>query len=229
MQIAFDSSRNLNFGWNLKTHAFITGKALENVNVLSCNEKKYIAKHSKDPDLVFKEIINIFSEKHLFDIQKEGKDGSALNNDNALSNFIKHTLKAFNASAIGDRKNFLISIARAVHYLQDGSTPVHTKYGNFLQKLFRFPMHELFEVGYKIGTLSRQKTLEKGYKYEKMSVESLNALFYNTVLYASSPENQVAYSNIRDWFDIQQRCVNKSINASKAYFDYIMQFMPDVK
>ena len=228
MNINYNNS--LTFGWNIKTHVFMTQKALENIEGLTNEEKEFIAAHSQDPDLMKVEVEDACA-RHFYDVLHEDPSFGTVNDDlnNAMSGFLNHNNTAMEASLNGDRKMFLTKVAHSVHYLQDGSTPPHTEHGNYLHKLYRVPMHCMFEKTKPFGASCRLNLLERGYVYEYLPFSSLKSLFHNTALFTVQPENHVSYINIRDWFKIQQRCINRGINASIAYFEYIMKYLPKIK
>jgi len=217
---------NLTFGWDLLTHDFMAKKALAG-SELTDDEIKYVGEHSKDPDIMRKERVDV-SARHFIDILHEDPSFGMVNDDlnNALSAFINHNREAVEAAKAGNREQFLLKMAHAVHYLQDASTPMHVDHGNYFTMLLRLPMHLQFERGKKLGASSRLNILEKGYVYEELPVTSLESLLNNTAYYAVQPENRVKYTNVKKWFEIQQRCVNRGINASKAYFDFILKYLP---
>ena len=166
--------------------------------------------------------------RHFYDVLHEDPSFGTKNDDlnNALSGFINHNKEAVRAGESNDQKLFLTKIAHAVHYLQDGSTPPHTEHGNYFHKLYRLPMHSFFEKTKPLGASSRLDILEKGYEFERLPFSNLESLFHNTALFTVQPENHVSYANICKWFEIQQRCINRGINASKAYFEYILKYLP---
>ena len=222
-----NSANSVNFGWNIYTHNFMSRKALSCNNLLTPEEVIYVGKHSMDPDLMKEETVDRCS-RHFYDVMCEDPSFGMINDDlnNAFSGFLNHNELATNAYKKGDRKGFLTEIARSVHYLQDVSTPMHVEHGNYLHKLFRLPMHIQFEKGKRLGATHRLDVLEKGFVSEEIPLSSLELLFHNTALFTVQSENHVKYTNIKKWFEIQQRCVNRGINASKAYFDYILKFLP---
>lgn len=213
-----------NFGWNIKTHIAITEKALEHNNTLNKIEKRMLGRFSQMPDKDPREIVDMISP-HFYDVLN--KDPSfGIRNDvrnNAMSRFLFWTRKAKKENS---RDVFLRKLGYAVHYLQDAGTPPHTEHGNYLHKFFRIPMHKWFENGKNIGASSRLDILEKNFVPEEIPFSSLKSLLQNTALYTVQPENHVKYLNYKKWPEIQQRCYNKSVNTSKAFLDYMLQFIP---
>ena len=220
-------TNNITFGWNIETHDFMARMALADNPLLSQEEIQFVGIHSKDPDINKNEIVD-YCARHFFAIGHEDPSFGTVNDElnNAKSGFLNHNTKALEAAKNGNREQFLLKIAHAVHYLQDASTPMHVAYGNYLTMLLRLPMHVQFERGKKFGATSRLNILEKGYIPEELPVSNLDTLFMDTANFTIRPENKVKYTNIKKWLGIQQRCVNYGINASKAYFDYIMKFLP---
>ena len=220
-------TNNLTFGWNRLAHIFMAKKALERNKLLSKDEIELVSKHSEDPDIIKTETVDRCA-RHFYDILHEDPSFGTVNDDlnNALSGFLNHNKEAIAAAKAGNRKQFLLKAAHAVHYLQDASTPLHVEHGNYFTMFLKLPLHILFERGKKIGATARLKKLEKGFIPEELPVTSLYMLFTNTAMFAIQPENKVKLTNIKQWFDIQQRCMNRGINASKAYFDHIMKYLP---
>lgn len=216
-----------NFCWNLKTHIAITEEALKDNESVNKTEKRMLGRFSQMPDLM-KEELEDLNSAHFYDALHEDPSFGTVNDDknNAMGKFLFHTEQALKQK---DREKFLRETGYAVHYLQDASTPPHTEHGNYLQKLFRLPMHINFERGNYIGASSRLETLKKNYKYEELPFSNLKMLFHNTALYTVQPENQVKYKNIGKWFDIQQRCFNRGVNASRAYLEFILKYLPAKK
>lgn len=218
---------NINFGWNIKTHEYITRKALEGTPYLSPQEINEIAKYSQEPDLIKEELVDM-SSGHFYDALHVDPSFGTIDDErnNALSRCVNHSKKAEEAVVKKDREGFKKAIGYSVHYLQDGATPPHTEHGNYLHKLYRLPMHIQFERGKKLGASSRLDILEANYKPEEIPFTSLEMLFHNTALFTVQPENHVSYTNVRRWAEIQQRCVNRAINATKAYFEHILPKIP---
>jgi hypothetical protein len=212
------------FGWNIKTHIVETEEALKQSKLLTESEKRMVGRFSQMPDLL-KEELQDMNSAHFYDVLSEDPSFGTKNDlkNNALSKFMEHTNRALKQR---DRKEFLKSVGYAAHYLQDAATPPHTEHGNYLHKLYRLPMHIQFEKGKKLGASSRHPELLKGYIYEYLPFSSLESLFHNTALFSVQPENLVGYNNILKWAKIQQNCFNRAINATKAYFDYILKFLP---
>lgn len=212
-----------NFGWNVRTHIAITKKALENNNTLSETEKQMVGRFSQMPDKDPRELVGMV-RLHFYDVSHEKSNfGRKKGKKDAMSRYLYWTNKAEKEN---NRERFLRKIGYALHYLQDAGTPPHTEHGNSLHKLFRFPMHKWFEKGRKVGASSRLDVLTKNYKEEELPFSNVKSLLHNTALYSVQPENKVEYHNIKKWPEIQQRCFDRSINASKAFLNYILQFLP---
>ena len=218
------AQNNIIFGWNIKTHIAVTELAVKNNNALSKIEKRMLGRFSQMPDLM-KEELRDMNSGHFYDVLHEDPSFGIINDkkNNALYRFLEHTGKALKRE---NRENFLREIGYAVHYLQDATTPPHTEHGNYFHKFFRIPMHTSFEKGKKYGASSRLKQLTNDYTYEEIPFNSLKSLLHNTALFSVQSENQVNYLNKKSWYEIQSRCFNRSVNVSKAYLDYILQFIP---
>ena len=249
MKINFQN--RINFGWSMPTHVAITEDALQDNTALSKVEKRWMAQCSKLPDLI-KEERQDFLAPHFYDALNEDPCFGTVNDEinNALSRFLMHNKKAMDAAKEGNRDLFLRETGYAAHYLQDGATPPHTEHGNYAHKFFRIPMHRLFERGKHIGTNDRLDILKKNYKYEKLPfamlaqtfhdiqrksqieelpLNILAGFFHNNALFSVQTENQVRYNNFSKWKGIQQRCFDRSVNSTKAYFEYIMRYIPKAK
>lgn len=213
------------FGWNIKTHIAVTEKALQDNILLSKIEKRMLGRFSQMPDKDPREVVNFISP-HFYDVKNEDPSFGTVNDarNNALSRFLSWTNKAKKEK---NREEFLRKIGYAAHYLQDAATPPHTEHGNYLHKLFRLPLHNLFEKGKNIGASSRLDVLEKNYVYEEIPISSIKSLLHNNALFTVQPENLVKYRNYKKWPEIQQRCYDRSVNSTKAFFDYIMQYLPE--
>lgn len=213
------------FGWNIKTHLIETEQALKNNKLLSEKEKRMLGRFSQMPDLM-KESTQDMNSAHFYDVLNPKDPSFGTKNDeinNAMSRFLNHTKNALNKT---DREEFLKEIGFAAHYLQDAATPPHVENGNYLHKLYRLPMHFLFEKSKKFGASNKTEELLKNYNPQEISFSSIEALFHNTALFAAEKENRVNYDNIKKWLGIQQRCFNRSVNATRAYFDYMLQHLP---
>ena len=213
-----------NFGWNIKTHIVMTEKAVEDNNALSAVEKRMLGRFSQMPDLDTREVVDFISP-HFYDVLDPDPSFGTKNDarNNALSRFITYANKAKKEA---NRESFLRKLGYAAHYLQDASSPPHTEHGNYLHKLYRMPMHKWFEKGVKLGASSKLDLLTKNYVYEEVPFSNLKMLLHNTALYTVQPENSVRYYNIGRWQEIQQRCFNKGVNATKAFFDYMLRYLP---
>ena len=214
------------FGWNIKTHLAITELALKDSPGVAKNMKRFIARCSELPDLMRAELIDMNS-RHFYDALHLDPSFGTVNDakNNAMSAFLRHDAFAQKAAKKGDKDTFYRELGYALHYLQDGGTPPHTEHGNYLHKLFRLPMHMLFEKGKKIGATGKLDKLTQNYKYEELTFSTLKSLFHNTALFTLQPENLVKYRNIFRWNGIQQRCFNRSVNASKAYLDHALKYL----
>ena len=226
------SNNNLNFGWDLRTHLHITEHALDDNDTLSRKEKRMIARCSQMPDLIEKEIEDV-NAAHFYDPLHEDPSYGTKNDDvnNAMSKFLYHTEEAMNklkldADTDKKREEFMREVGYAVHYLQDASTPPHTEAGNYAQKLFRLPMHINFECGLGVGASWKLDKLKANHTPEELPFSTLKMLFHNTALFTVQEENKVKYKNLGRWPEIQQRCYDRGVNASKAYLDYILQYLP---
>jgi len=219
-------NNNPAFGWNIKTHLAITELALKDNPQVAKNMKRFIARCSELPDLMKAEVVDM-SSRHFYDALHLDPSFGTVNDakNNAMSAFLRHDAFAKKAAKKGDKELFYRELGYALHYLQDGGTPPHTEHGNYLHKLFRLPMHKMFEKGRKLGATSRLDILTENYKPEELHFSTLKSLFHNTALFTLQPENLVKYRNIYKWFGIQQRCFDRSVNASKAYLDHALQYM----
>ena len=205
----------------------MTEQALDGYEGLTAVQKRYLARASELPDLDPKELEDLNSA-HFYDVLHEDPSYGTVNDavNNALSRFLAHTEAAKERSKAGDTDGFLKEVGYAIHYLQDGGTPPHTEHGNYFQKIWRIPMHRAFEKGKNVGTTQRLPILKENYTPEEIPFSSLEMLFHNTALFSAQPENQVSYGNVKEWGGIQQRCYDRSVNVSKAYLNYILQFLP---
>ena len=213
------------FGWNIKTHSEATKKAVENNSKLDSAEKEMLGKFSQMPDLI-KDELNDMNSAHFYDVYSKDPSYGTKNDDvnNAFSKFLSYTKKAMQAK---ERETFLKHLGFASHYLQDASTPPHVEHGNYFHKLYRLPMHIMFENGKKYGANSHLEEFKKSYTYEKIPFTNYETLFHNTALYSVRNENKVGYDNVKQWFDIQKRCFNRSVNVTKTYIDQMIKYLPE--
>ena len=220
-------TNNVTFGWNTATHLVITEEALNEFAELKPFEKRWTARCSQLPDLMKEEIQDCISP-HFYDVLHEDPSFGTVNDDinNAFSRFLMHHIKAIEASKKGDRDLFLRETGYAAHYLQDAATPPHTEHGNYLHKLFRLPMHCWFEKSKKYGAKYKSDVFIKNHKPEEIPVSSLAALLHNNALFTVQPENLVRYHNMKSWHNIQQRCFDRSLNSTKAYFKEVLKLLP---
>lgn len=216
---------SINFGWHIKTHTAVTEKAAENLKMLSKKEIKKLGKFSQMPDLI-KEELKDLNSGHFYDVFSKDSSYGMMDEDtnNAFSKFLSHTQTALKQK---DRDNFLRYVGYASHYLQDASTPPHAEHGNYFHKLYRLPMHMMFEKGKINGANSRLEEFAKGYTEENLSYPNLETLFHNTALHSVRKENKVGYDNIKDWKNIQQRSYNRSVNATKVYLEHMLKYLPE--
>ncbi len=221
------SGESPHFGWNIKTHRAITDTALEDNDKLSTKEKRMVGQYSKMPDLI-KEEVEDMCAAHFYDVLHEDPSFGTKDDDknNALSKFLAHDAAAKKASVEGNYDQFLREIGFAAHYLQDAGTPPHVEHGNYFHKLYRVPMHTAFEKGKSHGASSKLDTLKTNYTQEDIPLSTLPMLLHNTALYSVQPENRVGYDNVNKWDEIQQRCFDRSTNATKTYFNYILDYLP---
>jgi len=212
------------FGWNIKTHSAITEMALKGTNKLSSLEKSKLSRFSQMPDLI-KEEMQDMGSAHFFDVLNKDPSFGTVNDEknNALSKFLAYTKSAMEQK---DREAFLKDVGFAAHYLQDAATPPHTENGNYLHKLYRLPMHILFEKGKNLGTTAKLDELKKSYNPNTVEFSGFEALLRDTAMHSVRKENRVGYDNISRWGEIQQRCVHKGIDVTKAYLQEMFKFLP---
>ena len=212
------------FGWNIRTHLAATEHAVKDNDNLSSTEKRMLARCSQMPDLDQREVVDMISP-HFYDVLHEDPSFGTKNDarNNAMSRFLHFTKKAQKET---NRENFLRQLGYAVHYLQDAATPPHTEHGNYFHKLFRIPMHTMFERGKCIGASSRLDILSQNFTKEDLPFSTLKMLFHNNALFSVQPENHVNYFNISKWPAIQQRCYDRSVNSTRVFLDYMLQFLP---
>lgn len=234
MDISYNN--NISFGHNMRTHRAITELAVETNDILTQIQKRMLGRYSQMPDVDRREVVDFISP-HFYDVLHKDPSFGTINDarNNAFSRFMTFTRKALKQN---DIDGFLRDIGYAIHYLQDAATPPHTEHGNYLQKLFRLPMHIQYEKGKKLGTSTKLDTLAKNYEFEDMSPSSniptkkkdipkiAELLFHNTALFSVQPWNQVKYRNVSKWPEIQQRSYNKGVNATRAYLELILPYAP---
>lgn len=232
-----------NFGHTILVHKGMTKKSLESTPLLDETEKQFVSRCSEIPDLLKPELVDM-SSGHFYNPLNIDPSFGTVNDfkNNALSRCLKHSREALKTN---DRELFLRKIGYAAHYLQDASTPPHVEGGNYAQKFFRLPMHIQYEKGKKHGELARLNEILSKYRYEPMpysntheiqylhgrkkinkTLENIKSLFHNLALYSAQPENHVRYTNIKEWSGIQDRTIAKGINATRVYFEYMLQFIP---
>ena len=229
-------NNNIAFGHNMRTHRAITELAIEASEVLSRTQKRMLGRYSQMPDVDRREVVDFISP-HFYDVLHKDPSFGTINDarNNAFSRFMSFTRKALQQK---DPDGFLRNLGYAAHYLQDVATPPHTEHGNYLQKLFRLPMHIQYERGKKLGTGAKLDILTDNFKYEDMSPSSnlstkredipkiVELLFHNTALFSVQPENVVKYMNVSKWPTIQQKSFDRSVNVTRTYFDLMLPFMP---
>jgi len=224
MEIKISENDRINFGWNIKTHNKITELATRDNNLLNQAEKKYLSLSSEIPDLIKSEIEDMCAA-HFYDPlhldPSFGTKNDAVNN--ALSKFLFHTEEAMKST---DRKSFLERVGMASHYLQDASTPMHVRQGNYFSMLTRLPAHKEFEKGKKYGASTHLGILEQNYIPEEIPFDTLKKLLHENALFTIQKENQVKRANRNLWGEIQQRCFNRGVNSTKSYLDYILKYLP---
>ena len=225
------------FGLNVVSHLKETEIAIKDNYNINSTEKRMLGRYSQMPDFDSREVVDFISP-HFYDVLHEDPSFGTKNDarNNAMSRFLHYTRKAFREK--NDREMFLRNIGYAVHYLQDASTPPHTEHGNYFHKLFRIPMHSWYEKGKTVGITAKLDRLIKNYTYENLSpsgnqswkpqdmIKNLKQLFHNTALFTVQNENKISYLNIPKWTEIQQRCFDRGVNASKVYLDYMLQYIP---
>ena len=229
-------NNNISFGQHLVTHRSITELAAKLNGTLSRSDQRVLGRCSQMPDVDKREVVDFISP-HFYDVLHEDPSFGTVNDarNNAFSRFMTFTRRALKQK---DMEGFLRNIGYAIHYLQDAATPPHIEHGNYLQKLFRLPMHIQFEKGKKLGASSKLDILIDNYKFEDMSPSSnistkkedipkiVEMLFHNTALFSAQPWNQVKYRNFMKWPEIQQRSFDKGVNATRAYLDLILPYAP---
>lgn len=213
-----------NFGWNYKTHIEITEVALQNNDNLSKIEKRMLGRFSQMPDFNADELGDLNSSHFFFPFaDKRSYTLKKNSGNNAMEKFVYHINNAFKEL---DREKFLREVGYAVHYLQDVSTPLHTEQGGIFQKFLKLPVHRKFERGKSIGASSRLSVLKGNYSPTKLRFANLERLFFDTAFYSCNPKNKVKIINLSKWAEIQQRCFNRGIDASREFFDYMLPFCP---
>ena len=214
------------FGHSRAAHLEITEFALEDNDVLNKTEKIMLSRYSQMPDMDKRECEDWLSP-HFIDPNHSDPSVGTVNDkrNNALSRFRRHNSNAVKSARNGDWEGFLRSVGYATHYLQDAGTPMHTEKGSYFKMILRIPKHRMFEKGKKCGEVANLGKLKENYTYEKLEYnpKDKNELLMDTARYSSSPQNKVKYTNKSKWPEIQQNCFDKTVNATKAYLNYMLE------
>ena len=135
MKISNINSNN-SFGFTPKTHAFITNVALRNFPELQ-QHSRLITSGCESPDIILTQS-GVGNYSHNF-----FGPNSDITRKDALSIYLEHVNEAINQLKNANSKYALYRAGNALHYLQDVSSPLHTKKetANFLY----FIPHALYE------------------------------------------------------------------------------------
>lgn len=214
------STNQSTFKWNVITHAGMTLEAVKNSKI-SQEERNVLAKLVTLPDFIVNER-GYHNNTHFFFPNSKNKSfGKGCNTyNNALERYKEHLQMAL---TVNDKPNFLKHAGFAIHYLQDVSMPMHTEPGGLLQKITRYNIHKEFETGKKYGATPALKKLLAGYMPENLEYNSLIDLFVSTAEFSQRPEFKVKKYNKSDWFNIQQRCFNRGVDATREFFNKLLR------
>lgn len=206
------------FRWNKTTHLEMTMMAAEGIGITPI-EKRLLARYSQVPDFDVAQK-GFFNNTHFYFPHSAdnsfGKDKNGKNN--AYSMFMANLSKAFAAK---NREEILKYAGYALHFLQDMSMPLHTKSGGIISKILDYKTHVTFETDKKIGATANIDTLLHNCQDEKIPFTSFAKLFFDTACFSALPAFQVTAFNKLDWFNIQQACINKGLNVSKAFLHQV--------
>lgn len=208
-----------------KTHIYITETALKIINDKGLNEiKDGIIHYSAQPD--FDENDGAF-KGHFYN-PATGKN-FADEYDTALSRFYRHYTKAIDNTEGLDCSN---SLGRAIHYLVDLCTPVHTYNQDIFDAAVNISSHVYFE--------NRCNELIKDIKEEELPKEtnvfyftsnSINNIGKNCSLVSSKLFDK--YSKINHKFEVDgiaiQSIMNGIKNTTGILFRYIKSKLSIVK
>lgn len=214
------STNQTTFKWNSVTHIGMTLKAVSN-STIEPHERKVLAKFVLMPDFLASEQ-GYHNNTHFFfpygKTKSFGRGGDAENN--ALERYKEHLQMAL---TVYDKPKFLKHAGFAIHYLQDVSMPMHTEPGGLLQKIMKYKIHKDFEIGKKYGATPALKDLLAGYAPENIEYSSLIDLFVRTAEFSQRPEFKIKSSNKSDWFNIQQQCFNRGVDATREFFNKLLR------
>lgn len=200
-----------------KTHIYIADTALKIFNDKNLEElKDGIIHYSSQPD--FDENEDAFSG-HFYN-PSTGKNFID-NYDSALSRFFKHY-----ENAINNKKNGLdgsSSIGRAIHYITDLCTPVHTYNQDVFDAAVNLSSHVLFE--------NRCNDLIDDIKYDELpkavsinyfTINSINTIGINAALASSVLFDK--YSKIKQKSDIDGIAIQSIINGIKNTIGILFRY-----
>lgn len=201
-----------------KTHIYITATAINIINDNNINElKDSIIHYSTQPD---------------FDENEEGFKGHFYNPatsknfidgyDNALSRFYRHYEKS-----IENKKNGLdgaSNLGRAIHYLVDLCTPVHTYNQDVFDAAVNISSHVFFEnrCNDLIGEIKDEELIDD-INSNYFTCNSINVIGINSSLVSSTLFNK--YSKIKTKSDTDGIAIQSIMNGIKNTVGILHRFI----
>lgn len=217
------------FSFSGPTHVFVTKNAINMLDgsdkkigeFYTSNDRTILAESCTKPD---DDEIEGAYKYHFFNPATEknfmGEDLSA------LVKFTSHYNNAVELFSCGKRVDSMVELARALHFLEDLNTPVHTNNQDVLDTAFNFPFHISFEDKC-VEIQDETKSLLSPLSTESLKyyIDNKNSAIGKACAYTA---NDNLYSLVKDLLPKDTVCKNAIVNAVEASEGVLYKFYLDV-
>lgn len=228
------------FGFGSETHEAVTSYSLKDIINLYSESGENILQNGNEKNILneitgnYKDIIISGSLKPDDDENKGGFKYHFYNpiternymgeKENAVYKCKTHYEQAIKNYKLGDKNVAYEELGRAIHFLEDSNTPVHTGYDNPTDSVVKLPLHVRFEKKCDIINDKCQATV---------TLDALAYFKYNSVENIAIASSILALDNfyrLDNKVDNNEEEIAKStvLNAQKKVIGLIYKFICDV-
>lgn len=217
-----NNNNNLTFGWGGRTHKALVKKAIGSIEepLHSLIQPKTIKKNINWPDDFENQFIpgGKFKTAHYYDPKKPVKSLDA------WDMFQDHAKKAFVAIKEKKDKKFNKEIARAIHYIQDMSVPVHTRTNNIL---ITHGSYEVFADTESKAILDKTTpVISGGLNHSFVKVAKNNLL--KDAKKSRALYKKVASKKTEDWHQVAKETLPDALNSTTEFLISLNKYLKKV-
>ncbi len=218
------AQNNINFGFNYNTHRKIAETVIKNEFPKLEKYLPVIRQAVQSPDF---DELGIKSNSHFYyPFESYFKPRSSfLDFDwchNARSKFNKHIDLMFKEHELGRFEDMAEQAGRAKHFLDDMSSGLHVKRGNFIDKWKEMRVHRAFEnFVYRHEDEFIAKSVNSPVQFKTKSFDDIFMSVVNDTKNSEMPSKD----NVEKWRVIGQNSINSVMDSSRVFFQKLSEFL----